>query len=195
MEVLLVKMMRLPLSFAAVSKRKQADFPSTRKQQWEPDQQQPRWAAVTAWAETGVIHRHWGENQSDAWHLCSMTDACQHPHSQAWWLVRGPNVWELFIVTEVRSRAGPLIMAQGTDPGLSWWPCLNVVPWSLVETLFLPGRLGDQEPLRQLRCFRSIFPWGGRPILSNDKSFAQTRAFFVVQRTTLWDIPLSLIFF
>lgn len=61
MEVLLVKMMRLTLSFAAVSKRKQADFPSARKQQWEPDLQQPRWAAVTAWAEMGVVLRHWGE--------------------------------------------------------------------------------------------------------------------------------------
>lgn len=65
LEVLLVKMMRLPLSFVAVSKRKQADFPSARKQQWEPNLQQHRWAAVTAWAETavggGVILRHWGE--------------------------------------------------------------------------------------------------------------------------------------
>lgn len=90
----------------------------------------------------------------------------------------------------MRPQHGP----PGTAPGLSGWPCLNVVPWSLVETLFLPDHLGDQEPLRELRCFRSPFPWGGRPILSNGKSFAQTRAFFIVQRTTLPDIPLSLIF-
>lgn len=71
LEVLLVKMMRLPLSFAAVSKRKQADFLSARKQQWAPNLQQHRWAAVTAWAETGVcvcdpptLGRN---NQSGAW--------------------------------------------------------------------------------------------------------------------------------
>lgn len=60
LEVLLVKMMRLSLSFAAVSKGKQADFPSARKQQWEPDCNSPG-GGVTAWAETGVILKHWGE--------------------------------------------------------------------------------------------------------------------------------------
>lgn len=130
LEVLLVKMMRLPLSFAAVSKRKQADFPSARKQQWEPNLQQHRWAAVTAWAETaggGGWSSDTGEKQPE-WRLTAWspkTDACQHPHSQAWWWVRGPNVWELSIVTEVRSRDAPRLrkareLPQGSAGGPVW---------------------------------------------------------------------------